>query len=199
MGFVQIPEVAGKTSIHGHIYGCWRLRLVTLAAVSIYFVLKRIPRREKSCILKSGTLSLAGNQMEAPCLQELLWLLSAKGSCSAGQIALAGAWALPVESPRHFWRVRLQEYLAELFLLRAIPKIMALVRTPRRWLSDSHPLTPLRLWSHQAILRSPQVPSLLDLLACSSLSPVYREKPLGLTREPSQVSFSQHISPREEN
>ena len=90
VGFVQIPEVAGKTSIHGHIYGCWRLRLVTLAAVSIYFVCKRIPRREKSCVLKSGTLSLAGNQMEAPCLQELLWLLSAKGSCSAGQIAWLG-------------------------------------------------------------------------------------------------------------
>lgn len=62
MGFIQIPEVAGETSrIHGHIYGCWRLRLVTLAAVSIYFVFKRIPRKEKSCILKSGTLSLAGN------------------------------------------------------------------------------------------------------------------------------------------
>lgn len=91
MGFVQIPEVAGETSrIHGPIYGCWRLRLVTLAAVSTYFVFKRIPRKEKSCILKSGTLSLAGNQMEAPCLQEPLWLLSANGSRSAGQIAWLG-------------------------------------------------------------------------------------------------------------
>ena len=122
--------------------------------------------------------------MEAPCLQEPLWLLSAKGSHSAGQIAWLGLGVSQVESPCHFWRVHLQEHLAEFFLLRAIPKIMALVRTPRWWLSDSHSSTPLRLWSHQAILRSPQVPSLLDLLPCSSLGPVHREKSPGFTREP---------------
>ena len=40
---------------------------------------------------------------------------------------LGGTWTFPSESSLHFWRVCLQEYLRELFLLRVIPVIMDLV------------------------------------------------------------------------
>lgn len=148
-----------------------------LAAVSIYFVFKRIPRREKSCILKSRTLSLAGNQMEAPCLQELLWLLSQRPLFS-GSDCLAGASGLSQSLPAISEESTFKNIWLSSFCCGPSWKIMAFVRTPRWWLSDSQPQPHSGSGSHQAILRSLKCPRLLDL-PCSSLSPDYRDKPLG--------------------
>ena len=107
---------------------------------------------------------------------------------------LGGTWTFPSESSLHFWRVCLQEYLSELFLLRVIPVIMDLVTQS---ITSGSDLTPAL-----AKLKGQQEPHSLDSLSCSSLSPAYRVKPprfRELRTGWHPVSFLEHDPPREEN